>query len=245
MQTPLVLAIHSLPAYGSAGLKCVLQVLGAQTLAVPSLLLTGLGNIPNHQRFNYAFEANLRGTLEHVATYDQRVVVLVGYLANAAQIALIEGVLTDYQSYITAVVVDPICGDNGKAYVPPDLIANWPRLLHKADWATPNSTEVKLLSHQAKLTDALQDLRSSYPSLNWIITSYPSEQGIGNRLLTNTLDEVVQTDRIPRAISGAGDLFTAYFIQYHFIQAYQPLPALRGSAEAVYRALTAKATKLY
>ncbi len=238
MSAPLVLAVHSLPAYGGAGLKCVLQVLGARVLAVPSLLLTGLGNVPGHQRFGYDFEANLRGSLHHVADNNHSVVVLIGYLADATQIEEISSVLEDFREIITAIVVDPICGDNGKPYVDAEIIASWPGLLERANWATPNRTEVLLLTGESDLDQGIEQLRERFPTTNWIITSYPLTNGIGNRLIDATTDEIVRSDRIPRAISGAGDLFTSLFIQYHFLQGYTPRMAVLGSAQEVYRQLS-------
>ena len=81
--TSRVVCIHSLTAHGVVGLKAFMARLGEAALPVPSLLLTGPGNMPGCRRFEFDFAALLDGTLAAVAARSERVVVFVGYLANA------------------------------------------------------------------------------------------------------------------------------------------------------------------
>ena len=88
-----IVCIHSLTAHGVVGLKAFLARWGEAALPVPSLLLTGPGNMPGCRRFEYDFAAMLDGTLAAVAARAERVVVFVGYLANAGQVAVVEAAL--------------------------------------------------------------------------------------------------------------------------------------------------------
>lgn len=224
------LAINSLPAYGHAGLKCVLSVLQNRVVPIPSLILSGLGNIPDHERYAYPFENNLFKTFSHLAANKDKVIVYVGYLGSFDQIAIISRALDEYRNIIESVIIDPVCGDNGKAYVPMNIIDGWASLLEKANWATPNVTEVQLLSKEKDLQKGIDQLQRLFPAVQWIITSYPySEDAISNRLITDAGVKNFTNKKLNHKISGAGDTFTSLFIKTYFYD-QQPLDCALKSA---------------
>lgn len=225
-----VLAINSMPAYGNAGLKCVLSILQTHTVPVPSLVLSGLGNIIGHQRFTYDFESNLNTTFQHLQTFEEKAILYVGYLGAAEQVEIILDVIEKFASNIYSIVIDPVSGDNGKPYVSEKLIENWQILLAKANWATPNVTEMQLLSGFSELDQATAHLRERNPHTNWIITSYPIKPGfISNRLITSTLQQDFTHPEKPQKISGAGDAFASFFILHHFLKQESPIQALASA----------------
>lgn len=232
-----VLCVHSLAAHGVVGLKPFIATLGESALAVPSLLLTGPGNMPGCRRFTYDFSAMLEGTLAAAAAQGERVVVFVGYLADAEQVTVLEQALERHAETVAALVVDPICGDHGRPYVAPALIAAWPRLLARADWALPNLTEIALLSEKEG-EEAVAVLRYRFPRLRLIVTSWPAGGAIATRLYD---DGGVAIDfpqpRIAGEFHGTGDLFAAVWTREVFVGGASPGTAIGLAGSAVAQAL--------
>ena len=234
-----VVCIHSFTAHGVVGLKAFMARLGEAALPVPSLLLTGPGNMPGCRRFEYDFAAMLDGTLAAVAARSERVVVFVGYLANAGQVAVVEAALERHRAIVSAVVVDPVSGDDGRAYVSAELIAAWPRLLARATWALPNLTEVELFTGQTGEA-ALAALRERLPHLGLVVTGWPAGDEVVTRLYEGTGDPVEhRQERVAGSTSGTGDLFAAEWMREVFLRGAMPAMAMARAAEVVARALRA------
>ena len=234
-----VVCIHSLTAHGVVGLKAFMARLGEVALPVPSLLLTGPGNMPGCRRFEYDFAAMLDGTLAAVAARSERVVVFVGYLANAGQVAVVEAALERHRAIVSAVVVDPVSGDDGRAYVSAELIAAWPRLLARATWALPNLTEVELFTGQTGEA-AVAALRERLPHLGLVVTGWPAGDEVVTRLYEGTGDPVEhRQERVAGSTSGTGDLFAAEWMREVFLRGAMPAMAMARAAEVVARALRA------
>ncbi|MEN9637147.1 MAG: hypothetical protein RL077_5551 [Verrucomicrobiota bacterium] len=234
-----VVCIHSLTAHGVVGLKAFIARCGEAALPVPSLLLTGPGNMPGCRRFEYDFAAMLDGTLAALAARSERVVVFVGYLANAGQVAIVEAALERHRAIVSAVVVDPVSGDDGRAYVGAELIAAWPRLLARATWALPNLTEVELFTGQTGEA-AVAALRERWPHLGLVVTGWPAGDEVVTRLYEGTGDRAEhRQERIAGSASGTGDLFAAEWMREVFLSGTMPAMAMARAAEVVARALRA------
>jgi pyridoxine kinase len=153
------------------------------------------------------------------------------------QVAAVEAALDHYAAAISALVVDPVSGDDGRAYVAPALIAAWPRLLARADWALPNMTEVALLAGTPG--DAgIEALRAAHPQLNLVVTGVTADGEVATRLVT--ADGARVEHRQPRLaghVSGTGDLFAAAWVREVFVRGLAPAEALGRAAQAVAAAL--------
>jgi pyridoxine kinase len=219
-----VLAINSFPANGNAGLKMAMSVLGTHVLPVPTLLLSGIGNMPGHQRYAVPFADLLNSTLTMARQNGYQLVVYVGYLGNADQAGIIAHALIQFADLVQFVLIDPVCGDNSRAYVSDEIRASWHQLLPVADLALPNLTETALLAdirHDIDLTQPepyLTAFRQKYPSLTSIVTGIV----VGDRIINRWLQADNHTDfahtYYPRPFSGTGDTFASLFIQYHFFE---------------------------
>ena len=141
--------------------------------------------------------------------------VVSGYLALADQ----ADVILDAVKRVKAAnpqaqyVCDPVMGDGGKAFVDAAIIeAMRKRLVLAADILTPNHWELETLT-DAKLP-GIVDVHAGARSFGKpvLVTSAPSSKGVGVLYASPQANWLVETDRVPEAPKGAGDLFTALFV---------------------------------
>ncbi len=234
-----LICVHSLTAHGLVGLRPFIEELGPVVVPVPSLLLTGPGNMPGCRRFSYDFEAMLDGVLSAQRASGQAAKLFVGYLADAAQVAVIERALERYADVIDGLVVDPISGDNGRSYVSAELITAWPRLLSRAELAFPNLTEAEILTGE-KGEAALKKLRELFPRTGFVVTGWPQGEVIATRYCPAGGEKVSQVQpRIDAPGSGTGDLFASIWMRETWLRGRSAAEALRSAAETVAERLSA------
>lgn len=236
-----MVCVHSLAAHGDVGLKPFLSVWGGAVAPVPSLLLTGPGDMPGCRRFDTDVAGMLDGTLTAAAERGEHPAVFVGYLASAVQVDAICSVLDRHEGRIGGLIVDPVSGDHGRAYVARDLIAAWPRLLERAVVALPNVTEVELLAEAAG-DDGVEVLRTRFPRLRLIVTGWTEGDHTATRYYHPDGDVSVHAQRtVPAPWQGAGDLFAALWTYHTMVQGDSPALAMRAAAAGVGEALRARA----
>ena len=160
MQKPVepkkILCIHDLSGVGRCSLAVILPVLsvmGFQPVALPTVVLSthtgGLGTPARMDGSAYGMAA-----LEHYQELGlQFDCIYTGYLGGEAQVALAEKAFALWPAAYK--VVDPVMGDNGKAYstVTPALVERIRSLCRAADLILPNYTEAQLLLQQQPVTD--------------------------------------------------------------------------------------------
>ena len=184
MQKPIepkkILCIHDLSGVGRCSLAVILPVLsvmGFQPVALPTVVLSthtgGLGTPARMDGSAYGMAA-----LEHYQELElQFDCIYTGYLGGEAQVALAEKAFALWPAAYK--VVDPVMGDNGKAYstVTPALVERIRSLCRAADLILPNYTEAQLLLQQRRgfwlpfLRPALWSgrlLQRSAPPLLWL-----------------------------------------------------------------------------
>jgi pyridoxine kinase len=243
-----VLCINSLPANGNAGLKMVMPVLGTHAIPVPTLLLSGIGNMAGYQRFALPFAELLHATLALARDREQPVAVYVGYLADDAQAAVIAEAIRAFRTMIRFVLIDPVCGDNGRAYVPPAVIESWQTLLPLANLALPNLTEAALLAGLQPpfdLTDPdliISTFGQKYPTLTTVITGIVAGETVTNRLIQadDSGPKTFSHRYFPAYFSGTGDTFASLLIRLHCVENW-PLPDAVRQAGAVLERLIEQA----
>ena len=143
-----VLCIHDLSGVGRCSLAVILPVLsvmGIQPVALPTVVLSthtgGFGTPARLDGCAYG-EAALEHYRELGLSFD---CIYTGYLGGEEQAALAEMAFDLWPSAYK--VVDPVMGDNGKAYatVTPAFIDRMRQLCRRADLILPNATEAGLL----------------------------------------------------------------------------------------------------
>ncbi|HRJ68379.1 MAG TPA: pyridoxal kinase [Beijerinckiaceae bacterium] len=230
---PRVLSIQSHVADGHVGNAAAvlpMQRLGIEVLPVHTLQLS---NHPGHGAFRgRVFEAShvaevLEGLEAHgsLASCDA---VLTGYLGSAAIAEVVRDVVARARSLNPSLVYvcDPVIGDAHKGvYVRPDLAdAIRDRLVPLADFLLPNQFELQFLTgidicDAASLRAAAERLTGGVRSA--VVTSV-THGGIAAPCVATALfdargTEVIETRRIDRQFSGAGDCFAALFTAYRLV----------------------------
>ncbi len=232
-----VLTINSLPALGTAGLKMVMGILGSHALPVPTVLLSGTGNIENHKRFKLPFKDHLQSTVELAIQQGHSLIVYIGYLGHAQQSEIIESILKEYKNAIQFVMVDPVCGDNQRLYVDSDIAESWAKLLAFADLATPNVTELAYLSGKdvSTASDCIKNntinFKEKYPKLDFILTGCVEDDKVVNRYYSREKTIESKHDFIPGYYSGSGDTFASLFVLLRFIKGFSIEKSLRMSGK--------------
>ena len=196
----------------------VLSVMGVQPVALPTVVLSthtgGLGTPARLDGSAYGQQA-----LEHYHALGVEFdCIYTGYLGGEAQVALAEKAFAYWPA--AKKVVDPVMGDNGKAYstVTPALIERIRALCQSADLILPNYTEAQLLLQREPCTEPLTDeaaqaLADELTALapGAVVTGLPLGKYIGcagsgrDRFLVKKL-------HISRSFPGTGDLYGAVLI---------------------------------
>jgi len=228
-----------MPAIGNAGLKMVMHVLGTKVIPVPSLLLTGIGSIKGIKKYEIPFKDLLKNTLILLREANEKIIVYVGYLGDAEQINSIRDCLQEFGSIIDFVVVDPVCGDHGRAYVSSEIIANWGELIAVSDLCLPNITEVALLTGNISEFDIEQSERyiraftSKFENTRLLVTSVDEGQHLTNKLLEKSALYESNHEKVPKNYGGSGDAFASYLIDFHFFQKMPLSRAMEHAGEMV------------
>ncbi|MBX2840771.1 MAG: bifunctional hydroxymethylpyrimidine kinase/phosphomethylpyrimidine kinase [Flammeovirgaceae bacterium] len=234
-----VLAINSLPAIGNAGLKMVMSILGTEVIPVPSLVLSGIGSVKGFQKFPIPFRELLDSTLQLAQEQKESLILYVGYLKDATQIDIIREAILKYRSIFKYIVIDPVCGDHGKAYVPEPIINNWGKLLELADFALPNITEIALILNQDyspldKVHEQfIGEFKEQFPHLEFVVTSLGDSEYLTNRLITKSETKNFPQKKIPANFGGSGDAFASYYLVAHFFENKSVEEAIQLAGEKV------------
>lgn len=213
-----VLAVTSLPTVGNAGLKNMISILGNDVIPLPTLIACGLGNMAGHKKVTFPFEEVLVNSLELAKNNHQRLIVYTGYLLNVKQIDCITENLTLYRDIIETIIVDPVCGDNGKAYVDASIINHFYRLIKIADVVTPNETELGLLTNSlgAPFKELIKKFEKQFTEKKLIVTSVRDKENNYNAWIYNKKITLLPFQGSDISYAGTGDMFVALFIKFRF-----------------------------
>ena len=150
MPTPRVAAIHDLSGFGRCSLTVaipILSAMGLQCCPVPTAFLST--HTGGFEGFTFL---DMTGEIPKVTAHWHSLglrfsAVYSGFLGSEQQIGLVEQFIRTFRAPDTLVVVDPVLGDDGRAYrtCSSALCAGMARLAESADVITPNLTEAAFL----------------------------------------------------------------------------------------------------
>ncbi len=193
-----------LPVFSCAGIVCALM---------PTVLLsTHTGGFPDVYRRDLSND--LRQIIDRWSALPMRFdAVLVGYLAGAHQVPLVEEALQRFAGKDTLVAVDPVMGDNGRRYASctEELAEGFRRLCRQADIIFPNLTEAAMLLGVPY--DAFLDACAcAHTALEGLL-----DIGAKSIVLTGVRDGL---GGIGTAVRRMGDAQSAFFIEKEYPGSY-------------------------
>lgn len=150
MPTPRAAVIHDLSGFGRCSLTEVipiLSVMGVQCCPLPTAFLsTHTGGFTGFTFLDMTEE--LPRVAHHWKSLGLKFqAIYSGFLGSERQIGIVADFIQAFRDPGTLVVVDPVMGDDGKAYqtYTPAMCAGMARLAALADVITPNLTEAAFL----------------------------------------------------------------------------------------------------
>ena len=146
--------------------------------------------------------------------------IATGFLGSARQIEIVSDFIRQFQDERTKVIIDPVMGENGKAYptYTLEMCDKMKQLVRYADILTPNLTEACMLTGMPyredgwskadflKMTDKLRELGAD----KIVISGLNSTSYITN-VVSETPGEIkfLRQKRVGKVRSGTGDIFAA------------------------------------
>ena len=217
-----VAAIPDISGFGRCSLTVALPIIsamGVKTSVIPTAVLsthTGgfIGN--TYHDLTADIEPMALHWKKQGITFDA---IYTGYLCSASQVYSVISAIEHIRQKNTLLIVDPVMGDNGKAYQGfdnsfPDFMLN---LCKKADIITPNITEACLLSKtdfksdydEKYITDLLHRLHNQ-TGAKVVLTgvSFDSKK-IGAAIFDGDEISYVFAEKQPHAFHSTGDIFAS------------------------------------
>lgn len=150
MSTPRAAIIHDLSGFGRCSLTeaiPILSVMGVQCCPLPTAFLST--HTGGFEGFTFL---DMTEELPRIAAHWKSLgltfqAVYSGFLGSERQIGIVADFIREFRGPDTLVVVDPVMGDDGRAYqtYTPAMCAGMARLAELADVITPNLTEAAFL----------------------------------------------------------------------------------------------------
>lgn len=219
-----LLCISSHVVHGSVGNDAIQFPLNLRNWNVDTISTTNLSAHPGHGTFtggkcDAGLIKRLFSGLQSLSLDSSYEVVVIGYIASDS---ILETVWHDVlkplkKNDILIAVMDPVMGDNGKAYVDTKIVSLYKSLLAtneiEIDLLTPNQFEMEILA-DSKITswdtllNALAAFCTKYTNVqNVVITSVVIDGdmfcvGAGNGRIF-----YYQVNEVDAVFSGSGDLF--------------------------------------
>ena len=214
--------INDITGFGRCSVTVQLPLISAmrvQACPLPTAILSVHTGFPNHYLDDYT--ERMRPYMENWAAnaldFDA---ILTGFLGSEQQIEVVLECIARFKRRTTAVIVDPVMGDNGRLYssYTPALCAKMRQLLPYADVVTPNLTEAcQLLGSdypagglvtEAVLAEMAAAIAARGPR-TVIITGLHAGARIRTYLYADGAGRSFDNVRVGRDRSGAGDAFSA------------------------------------
>lgn len=188
-----------------------------------------------HKKISIPFKETLVSSFELAKNNNQRLVIYTGYLLNTQQMDIIVKNIAVYKDNTEDIIVDPICGNNNKAYINSSTINNFYKLLEIADIITPNKTELLLLfdSFDSSFEELIKKITAKFHSKKIVITSVIDKRNSYNTLVSNYKLTLLPFEVLKNSYSGTKYLFAVLFIKFYFFDSLSAKTSVIKSAENI------------
>ena len=226
MEVQRIAAVNDLSGFGRCSLTVsipVLSAMGFQVCPLPTAVLSAHTGYPNPLVRD--FTADMEGFLNHWESLGLTFACgYTGYLGNERQADILEPFLRRLREQGALRLVDPAMADHGKLYASctPDLVQAMARLVALANVATPNLTELCLLtgeeyavvneaSNRQERVEAMARELLAGGCGAVVVTGVESGDIIENCVLASAdaAPVWVSGHRVDRHFAGTGDLFAS------------------------------------
>ncbi|MBE5845679.1 MAG: pyridoxine kinase [Butyrivibrio sp.] len=226
-----VAAINDLSGFGKCSLVAdmtVLAAMGIQCCPVPTAVLSAQTGYPSF------YSKDLTGIIPEYSrewkkqseSFDG---IITGFMMSNVQALNTLDFIRKFKTNETAVLVDPVMGDDGRTYknFSVELLQTIREMTKEADIITPNLTELilladenpesvmklrgeKLISEINRLSMKIDDDQGKIIA----VTGVPMEDNdeVGNFILENGVSRIISSKSNSVHYSGTGDLFAAVFL---------------------------------
>lgn len=197
----------------------IISYLGIQCCPVPTAILS------NHTGFeSYFFDDYTDKMTDYIDEWKKLKLsfdgILTGFLGSEKQIEIVAQFISEFKNPNTTVIVDPVMGDNGKAYdtYTPKLCERMRELICFADIVCPNLTESCILTETTykksgwtvkELSEIAQKLEH-LGAKKIVITGIETKHSIGNLIYeSGGKSKLIYTRKTGKTRSGSGDVFSS------------------------------------
>ena len=217
-----IAVIEDIAGFGRCSMTVALPVISAmqvQCCIVPTAIFSNHTAFP--QYFFDDYTERMPAYIDKWKTLDLEFEgIYSGFLGSERQIEIVAGFIDDFRTERTQVVIDPVMGDNGRAYATctPALCARMRELLGRADILTPNLTEACILTEtvyrpsgwkKAEIVELAQKLSAMGPG-KVVITGIRQGEYIANFVYDRGENlRFLRTQRVGTERCGMGDLFAS------------------------------------
>lgn len=142
-----------------------------------------------------------------------------GFLGSKKQIEIVEKFIKDFKTEDTKVIIDPVMGDNGKAYATytSDMCEGMKKLVSYADILTPNVTEACILTdtpYKDKFTTKelykMAEMLIQNGAERVVISGIDMGDYIGNVVCDkDNFKKIIKNKKVGTQRSGTGDIFAS------------------------------------
>ncbi len=216
-----IMMINDLSGYGRCSLTVAIPILAAlkvQCCPVPTSIFS------NHTGFStWFFDDYTEKIPSYLAKWEELNLsfdgIAVGFLGSARQIEITKEAILRFKGPDTKVLLDPIMGDDGRAYATytPEMCSRMGQLVGLADTITPNVTESCILTgrpyrrqgwKRKELEEMARELRSMGPE-RVVITGIREGGFITNAVLDGDVISFVKAKSAGDERPGTGDVFSS------------------------------------
>lgn len=142
-----------------------------------------------------------------------------GFLGSKKQIKIVEKFICDFRGKNTKVIIDPVMGDNGKAYptYTEEMCKEMKQLVSYADILTPNVTEACILTdtpYKEKFTNKelynMAEELATKGASKIVISGVNMGEYIGNVVYEkDRIKKIIRMKKVGMERSGTGDIFAS------------------------------------
>ncbi len=239
--------INDLSGFGRCSLTVqlpIVSVLGIQGCVLPTAIFS------NHTAYDSFFYEDYTDRMEaYIAEWEKLGLefqgICTGFLGSERQIDIVRGFMEKFKKKGTAVIVDPVMGDDGVVYptYSQAMCRRLEELLPFADIVTPNLTEACILSgedygdysDENKLLDIAERIAAKGPK-KIVITGIANEPYISNFWYEKGKHGFVNSKKIGCRRAGTGDMFSALIAGYA-VRGDEFVKAVKKTASVIERCM--------